>query len=572
MAESQTDQTSDLFDNKYRLVKELGRTASSTVFEAEEILLKRKVAIKLLKKSAFPDEMKKRFLQEARILSALQHENIVKILNIGSTANEELYISMELLKGSTLHEYLKQEKLLNREKFSQIFLPVIDALSYAHSKDVVHRDIKPENIMLCKTDADSNVVKVLDFGMSKLSTPGQVNTSTGIMAGTPAYMSPEQCLGKSTDQRSDVYSLACVMYESLAGQPPFFGESTAQILYDHAHKETPSLSEISGSREIPKMLAAAIMKALSKPPENRQASMEEFGKQITAALGSGSYIRRKSTWGLKQTLITLSAVFLVIGLAAAISYKKSESEYNIRQQNAEVQKSEKRNDEFKSYTKLRSALAKASICRENTDYQGSLKLLKPFEEKLDPNNVSTATLYFDLAQSTTGLRDYTASEGYLQKCIDLSQRTNNDELTGTATAELGMVRFYSGKKESAISTFKKALKALGEEGNIQRLVQCHNVLYELSFEKGQRALALAELDDSSRLFSKRLQEFNQDYKDALDMHLNTLIGNGMKSKSLELCHSLLKQIDADDSFATASEARLYLENQVQKPLAPNQIK
>lgn len=314
------------FSSRYELTDIIAKTSWSTVFSGRDRLLDRKVAIKVLTQAGQADEkISNRFHNEAKSISVLDHPNIVKIFAYGWDIAAGPYIAMEFLSGQTLSEVLKEEKLFNAKKFEDTFIPVLDALCFAHEKKIVHRDIKPENIII----TDEGSIKVLDFGISKPILQNQSQTVTSGLVGTPLYMSPEQCEGKDITSSTDIYSLACTMYETLSGRPPFFGESPAQTMYAHLHKTAPRLIDISSHRKVPVRLAEVIMQGLSKKPSKRPESMEKFRAQIQAALTGRALLQRNSR--AKRLLKLLYVVGIVLlGTAALLSFKAKE-QYVARQ-------------------------------------------------------------------------------------------------------------------------------------------------------------------------------------------------------------------------------------------------
>src|SRR5439155_165608 len=216
--------------DRYTIERELGRGGMATVYLAEDLKHHRKVAIKVLKPDLAAALGPERFLREIEIAAGLSHPHILPLHDSGE-AGGLLYYVMPFVEGESLRDRLNREQQLPLEDALQITREVADALTYAHSHDVAHRDIKPENILLQARHA-----VVSDFGIARAITAaaGGNLTATGVAIGTPAYMSPEQASGQSqVDERSDIYSLGCVLYEMLAGEPPFTGPSAESIVRQH---------------------------------------------------------------------------------------------------------------------------------------------------------------------------------------------------------------------------------------------------------------------------------------------------------------------------------------------------
>jgi serine/threonine-protein kinase len=266
------------FGSRYRLLDKLGEGGMGEVYAAEDVQLRRRVALKL---PTFKDDSvdKNRFLQEARVASQLTHPNIARIYDFGTAPDGRPFMVMELIQGTSLKELLRRGPL-TPDKVATVIAGVLRALSDAHAHNLVHRDIKPSNVML----TDSGEVKVLDFGLAKelvtlpviegaevATTIGNV-TALGMVVGTPAYMSPEQVRGGSVDPRSDLFSTGALLYECLTGVPPFAGSSTREILDQILIKDPvpPTARVLDLNRE----WDAVLGKALRKSPDERYQSAE----------------------------------------------------------------------------------------------------------------------------------------------------------------------------------------------------------------------------------------------------------------------------------------------------------
>ena len=226
---------------RYRIERELGRGGMATVYLAEDLKHRRKVAVKVLAPELGETLGASRFLREIEIAARLNHPHILPLHESGS-AGELLYYVMPYVEGESLRQRLEREKQLPVADALRIAHEVADALDYAHRRGVVHRDIKPENILLEEQHA-----VVADFGIARaiVATGGEKLTTTGLVIGTPVYMSPEQVAGSTDlDGRSDVYSLACVTYEMLVGQPPFTGTTVASLVHQQLSAEPRAVTEL----------------------------------------------------------------------------------------------------------------------------------------------------------------------------------------------------------------------------------------------------------------------------------------------------------------------------------------
>jgi len=266
---------------RYEVVGELGRGAMGVVYKGEDPKIHRTVAIKTIRLSDFDEEvvegMKERFFREAESAGLLTHPNIVTIYDAGEE-HDLAYIAMEFLEGSDLEAVLKEGALPPLKDVLTITAQVADALSYAHSRGIVHRDIKPANIMRLSSDGK---IKVTDFGIARITSSSK--TKTGMVLGTPSYMSPEQVAGKKVDGRSDIFSLGVVLFELLTGEKPFRGDDMTSLMYHIAREPHPSPRSVNP--RIPKVLEKIIDKALEKDVENRYQDAGQMADHLKKVLG-----------------------------------------------------------------------------------------------------------------------------------------------------------------------------------------------------------------------------------------------------------------------------------------------
>jgi serine/threonine protein kinase len=257
---------------EYEIGEMLGRGGMAMVYQAEEVHLSRKVAIKVLPPELTFGHGVERFKREAKTAAGLDHPNIIPIYRIASGGNVFWY-AMKFLEGQSLDEMLKEKGRCSLEETIQILMPVADALDYGHLHSVIHRDIKPANIML---DAQ-NRVTVTDFGIAKALTEGTL-TASGSVIGTPFYMSPEQGMGKPVTGAADQYSVAVMTYRMLSGQVPFEGDSAIEILHKHCSILPPPLDELCPG--LPDYVYKAVEKGLSKKPAQRFSTVKSFVKAL----------------------------------------------------------------------------------------------------------------------------------------------------------------------------------------------------------------------------------------------------------------------------------------------------
>ncbi|HEX8962361.1 MAG TPA: serine/threonine-protein kinase [Rhodocyclaceae bacterium] len=267
---------------RYQIEKELGKGAMGVVYLGRDPKINRVVAIKTMALSQEFDEdeladVKQRFFREAETAGRLNHQNIVTIFDAGEE-HDLAYIAMEFLKGKDLVPYTKPGNLMPLPKVIDIYARVADALDYAHQNNIVHRDIKPANIMY---EPDSDQVKVTDFGIARITDSSK--TKTGMVLGTPSYMSPEQLAGKKIDGRSDLFSLGVSLYQMACGKLPFEGDSMAQLMFRIANEPHPDIRTVDPN--LPECLVAIIDKVLVKDADQRYQTGAELAADLRLCLG-----------------------------------------------------------------------------------------------------------------------------------------------------------------------------------------------------------------------------------------------------------------------------------------------
>ena len=272
-------------NDSYIIMDKIGEGGMGAVYKARHRVLEKMFAIKVLRKEFAQDsDATQRFVEEAKATSSIGHENIIDVTDFGTTPDGSLYIVMEHLPGENLAELTKREGALDIGRCINIWKQIAAALGAAHANGIIHRDLKSENILLAIKGDKKDLVKVLDFGIAKIISGkerGVRQTSTGMVLGTPAFMSPEQASGAVVDTRTDIYSLGVIMYETATGRLPFDHQNPLTILIMHQTDAVPSMRSIRA--QIPGPVEQTILKCLQKSKDLRFKTMEELHNALDAA-------------------------------------------------------------------------------------------------------------------------------------------------------------------------------------------------------------------------------------------------------------------------------------------------
>jgi eukaryotic-like serine/threonine-protein kinase len=270
---------------RYRMVRQLGKGGMGEIWAAHHPGLKRDVALKILRLGARDDGIAlRRFEREVQATTELSHPNTVRVFDYGVTPDGLWYYAMELLEGLDLHGLVRRDGPLPAERARHLLLQASRALAEAHGRGIIHRDVKPHNLFITTAGGEPDFVKVLDFGIAKVTrTEADLTlTNAGWIGGTPAYMSPEAAAGQEVDARSDVYSLGATLYFALTGAPPFEGETIGALLSAHQRARPVPPSEKLGA-PLPPALDALVMRCLAKSPDDRYASAAELADALADA-------------------------------------------------------------------------------------------------------------------------------------------------------------------------------------------------------------------------------------------------------------------------------------------------
>jgi len=282
-----------VIQGRYKVLERLGEGGMGVVYIAEHVEIEKKVALKVLRDDfSKRPEVVERFRQEARSASKIGHPHIVDVTDFGQLDDGGVYFVMEYLVGGGLDDLIRGVNI-ELERAVPIVDQIARALKAAHEMGIVHRDLKPENIFLIERDGNQDFVKVLDFGIAKISdrdADGQRLTKTGMIFGTPEYMSPEQAAGKALDHRVDVYALGCIMFEMFTGRVPYDGDSFMAVLTQHMFEPIPLIEEVNPETDVPQSVMAVVYKAMAKNVEDRYADMDALREDLERALADANYV------------------------------------------------------------------------------------------------------------------------------------------------------------------------------------------------------------------------------------------------------------------------------------------
>ncbi len=527
-------------EDRWEIVGPLGVGGMSAVYKARHRVTGKISAVKvLLPEHKLRSQSLKRFEVEAKAISALDHAHIVHLSDCGTTSDGHLFIVMDFADGMSLAELLSQESKLPPNRALKIFQQIADALAHAHRRGIIHRDLKPNNIMLVKGQDFPDFVKVVDFGIAKVVHPDPETgeslsaTVTGEVFGSPLYMSPEQYRGKQLDNRSDIYSMGCLMYETLTGNPPFIGENPLDTLYKHVTEE-PKPFSLPDSNDVEiSQLESIVFKCLAKDPAARYESMDAL-KADLARVAKKQPVSLRTSSGksnpISRKVVIWSAVgvLLLIGIGEALmltnksperapEVPKAAAQWNgktLAQLNEEIEKNPTADayverGEFYSYIKDQrpNAIADfskaislnptfAEAYRERAD---ALLLLNEFDKALkdiyhaidlDP---SYSTNYYTLARIHNAMGNYSAAAGDAKKGLSINPSDP------AVMQELSFAYNLWGHHDDAIRTSDRLIKRRPNDS----YALAYRGLYHLHRSDFEQALAdtkkAVDLDPNQRM-------------------------------------------------------------------------
>lgn len=396
-AESHADLSpGTVIGDNFEILEFVGHGASSTVWKARQVNLDRSVAIKMLKRRLESSaEDYKRIRNEANSLRQLSHAHILSVYGMGEW-NQHLYLAVEFIEGTTLQSEIEKHGRLPLDRCFVIARQCLDALGHAHANGIVHRDIKPANIMLTRNAQGNEVVKIVDFGIAKVleqQLDGKVTGSTQLICGSPYYMSPEQCMGRKLDQRSDIYSFACVLHEMLTGNPPFAAETAVATMMMHTNEPFPLIDR---RLQVPSAVQVAILRAVVKNRDERLQNTREFidalndttsGVMIPSQHShSGAHQPRSYRRLLATGVSTLAAVAFGAGLCLYwFQYLESTQEDQIARMSRDLQAQRTTLD--KEVRRIRALADKKVAARQYCDL---IDIVDNKEKKVSPELAEVA--------------------------------------------------------------------------------------------------------------------------------------------------------------------------------------
>jgi tRNA A-37 threonylcarbamoyl transferase component Bud32/tetratricopeptide (TPR) repeat protein len=451
-----------LLPARYEITGIIAQGGMGKVYLARDLQLGRLVAIKVLLFEGYRDErLQARFAREAKILASLNHDKIVKLLSWGVNESGNPYQVMEYLEGSTLAAEIGGGKRLDSGCFQPIFSGVLAGLAHAHAAGIVHRDIKPGNIILCREEEEI-CPKIVDFGIARLQSgdPGDESrlTQTGHLLGSPAYMSPEQCRGGQVNHLTDIYSLACIMFEAITGYPPHQAESDMELMYRQMSVDAPSLeAQFSGTAAA--SLGRLVDVCLSRDPHARPQSAAEVAGRLNQIFESNEGARKLFAAGPARPVRKLSTPLIALAALLAVVAGFSVVLPGFKAHDAAMQK-----DNATAPLLRRGDDLERRVLRLESEY---LRAQNPNEKNRAAENLVTRIM--ELAQNQSRLHEFRNAETSLEKALKYSQNAYDPRAwKANICLELGACKLVQMDSRSAEKAFLEGLKYLprSAEGRI----------------------------------------------------------------------------------------------------------
>ena len=517
---------------KYAIKGLIGQGGMGMVLHAVDCELNRQVAIKILfYDGARERESQERFLREAQILSRLEHMNIVRIYSSGLNKFGNPYHVMEYLQGTPLMQELERGTL-SPESFYELFKQVLAGLEHAHQNKIVHRDLKPSNIMHCVDEEGRALYKLIDFGIAKIETPatGKTLTRTNSIMGSPFYISPEQCRGERGDYLSDIYSIACVMYECISGNPPFKGDTSFETMMKHIAEQPAKLASQTQSQKSLR-LSDLLSRCMEKDPAARPQRISEISSELDEIFSDKTeqldlFKARKTNPKGSQWLAraaVAAAISITLGVAAwacRAAMKPASSELRLNQGEEKI---------ARQLAKYNAAVNKieSSICTQSSP---GLKL--KYIDSL-----------FALGRNQIESKRYAAAEKSYDKAIAFCESCGSglEERRAASIAMRAKARWKQGKFKNAEADYDKALEATNSLKKKQKELQI-DMIFERSVMRLHERKFIAARDDfnyADSLFTQlrsgigKLQEIDTIYQE---------LDKGGQNRS-DLAYAMVKDLE-----------------------------
>ena len=539
---------------RYALLDLIGKGGMSAVYKAKDIKLNKWLAVKVLLPHLMANPIShQRFHVEAQAASSLSHPNLIVTHDFGVTSDGLPYLVMELLDGLSLSDLLKKEKRVSLERAVPIFIQICDALSHAHAKGVLHRDLKPSNVMISPTGGGIDFVRILDFGIAKvMPQEGAASmglTRTGEVFGSPNYMSPEQCSGTKVDPRSDIYSMGCLMYEVLSGQPPLVGDNIMETLLKQMNDPPPDFKSVDPDLIIPHQMELIIFKALAKNPNDRFPSADVLGEALRAFQQNVTVLLLKKLQDrfqviklkirpLKRREKTLLVFAVIVSLMLCVAATRLVMPY------------------FEMETKTTFPVDKAfmpmPVARpsipppEEPIFKRSLEVQEDMLQA-DPNS----DRYDDYVNSVESLaQNYVAQKYFKEAAVcyrnlaSLRQKHDGDKARGTRLALEGLADcdFKLGKYRDAAQLYEKLLQNGREE-------QLANHNSELRLKEATALYALGEFSEALPVFQRVVRQLQSSDHFKTDDYAITCARMGECYRARGLWNEAIHQYEnADDAY------------------------
>ena len=440
---------------RYKLLSEIAAGGMGVVYLAKHQVTGQKLALKILHNAAASDLVNlKRFKIEAASAGSLTDPHIVKIIDFGVTEKSIPFLVMEYLEGETLSERLKRVGNLDSASFFDVFTQICEGLANAHKNKVIHRDLKPSNIMLSKTDSGADFVRILDFGLARVvDEEGQSKTltKTGEVVGSPPYMSPEQGLGHKCDERSDIYSFGCMMYEALTGKLPFMGENAVDTIFKHINDQPLSLSAQCPGQPFSSVLQSVLSRCMEKDPDRRYQSVVQLltdlkaastfheGKKWQSAYRPPSKYRKFVIPAMILSLVAAPLIYFAVGWSIE---RSQQPDYMLRIYDAEAAYDEKHYEKA-----LKDGTAAVALVKG-----------KPVDNK------SLCRLYYDMARINRGLGERDKSARWYHEASTVAE---DPVQQATYIAWAGDMYNVSGNHEAAANEYRQSIKLKNANPNLK---------------------------------------------------------------------------------------------------------